>query len=159
MIRRLVLLAAVVVASSGCTVQQYLAWTGVRTVSESPATVNGQPSGDLAYYDRTTRTVHLDPKAIAATETEYPGTTEWAPAHEYGHAIADDIGLHIGNEPIVPGAELWPPDERAAQCVAEVELGHGPPWTDDADGYWDCGPRWVAYTKALMAQHGIEVAP
>lgn len=155
MIRRLVLLAAVVVASSGCTVQQYLAYT-THLVSSSPLTDNGQPvTGDLAFYDRRTRTVHLDPKKIAETEKDYPGTTEWVPAHEYGHAIADDIGLHIGTEPFVPGAELWAPDERAAQCVAEVELGHGPPWTNDADGYWDCPSVWVKFTRLVMAQHGI----
>jgi len=150
---------AVVGLTSGCTPQQYLAFT-THTVTQSPLKVDGQPTDDLGYYDPSTRTIHLDPLAIGKYDGPTHATYDWVLAHEGGHAIADDIGLTIGSEPYptVPD-QPWPPAERAAQCVAEVELGHGPPWTNNAQGYWDCSAHWVAVTRTLMAQHGIEVRP
>jgi hypothetical protein len=91
-------------------------------------------TGRLCGLDRADGLILLDGEAIATAEVGYPGTREWCIAHETAHLRLDGSGINLG--PGLVGLE------RLAQCGAELELGHGPPYTVDALGYWSC-PDWA----------------
>lgn len=87
-------------------------------------------TGDLCARDHATQTIYLDLAAIATAEVLHPGTRKWCVAHEEAHLRLDGSGISFG--PGMVGLE------RLAQCGAEDKLGHGPPYTDNVNGYWDC---------------------
>ncbi len=96
------------------------------------------PPRAVGWYDASADATHIDPVMLAEWEASWPGMGEWWPAHEAGHRdylLAFRAGV-IDFGPGIVG------QERGAQCFAELELGHGPPWSDPTAGYWDC-PQWA----------------
>jgi len=117
-----VALAAVILTAAGC----------------APSAPIDQPlGGALGVYDVATNTIYFDSIQIALFDALYPGTAEWVPVHEEGHRQTVHSAVDVGAVGII---RL----ERLAQCWAEAELGHGPPYVADATGYWDCPDQIVA---------------
>lgn len=74
-------------------------------------------------------------------------------------------GLALALAACAPSPASFPlaPLERAAQCVAELVVGHGPAvertaWGSPAAGYWDC-PDWaLTRTRQAIDAAGIDLA-
>ena len=96
------------------------------------------PPRAVGWYDAANDQSHIDAAVLAEWEASWPGMGEWWPAHEDGHG---DYLLLFRAGVIDFGAGIIG-QERGAQCMAELALGHGPSWTDETAGYWDC-PEWA----------------
>jgi hypothetical protein len=99
--------------------------------------VDTRLGGLPGYYDAKADVVYIDRITLAIWDAIIPGTAEWTETHEEGHRATLHSTLDVD---AVGKVRL----ERLAQCWAEGELGHGPPYTDDAEGYWDCPDHLVA---------------
>lgn len=113
--------------------------------------------GTGSKWDAQDRTVYIDDTQVNRWEAIAPGLGEFLVDHElYGHPVSLALGLSIGDEQC--HAPYWcPPLERAAQCVAEVVYGSGPPadMSSVEDGLWDCPSEWVERTEVLMTAGGV----
>lgn len=139
-----VAIPALVLLAGGCS---WPSWTRA-VVKEKPfdnkdIILDGVPLSHAGFADLATNTIYIDEDCSGdGVCLDELGDREFWHTHEQAH-----IAVKFLNFPL--GADLIN-QERSANCIAEVITHHGPNFTDDVNGYWDCPDQEVVKFRRLM---------